>query len=388
MAGPFCTFRLALLGADVIKVEPPSGDVFREYHGTDTSLGGDSAAFVGINSGKRSIVLDLKTEGGRDALNRLVTGADVVVENFRPGVADRLGVGPKQTRENDPALVHCSLSGYGQTGPLRDWPAYDHILQAVSGTMSLVGEEGDPPMKAGFPWIDTFAGFSAATAILTALYRREKTGEGDVIDVSMLDNALMLMCSMVLPYVMIDEGPRRVGNRGYNLSPTSDTFGCGEGFLAIGANTDAQYQKLCEVIGRPELSVDDRFATRSARLENTSELRAEIEAALSARSALAWEGNLNEAGVPAGAVRTIPEASDLEHVAERGVFDEIYSERYGRAYPLIGLATGFAHLRSQVDRPAPALGEHTRELLMEHGFTENEVRHLIDSGAAAGTSRG
>lgn len=382
MAGPFCTHRLALLGADVIKVEPRGGDIFRDYHGQDTSLGGDSAVFVGINAGKRSVALDLKSPGGAEAMRRLVDDADVVVENFRPGVATRLGLAPEETRRRNPRLVHCSMSGYGQSGPMRDWPAYDHILQAVSGVMTLTGDEGNPPLKAGFPLVDTFAGHSAATSIITALLQRERTGRGDVLDVAMLDNALLLMVSMVLPYVMIGEEPRRVGNRGYNLSPTSDTFATGEGDLAIGANTGAQFTSLCDVVGRPDLPDDERFATREARMANAEQLRDELEAALAARSALQWEDALNAASVPAGAIRTVPEACDLPHVRARELFQSVPAPHYGRDVTTLGLGTQFEKMPWGVDHAAPALGEHTVEVLGELGFGPEEVEQLVAAGAA------
>lgn len=381
MAGPFCTYRLALLGADVVKIEPRAGDVFREYRAQDPVLGGDSAVFVGVNAGKRSVALNLKDDGARRALDALVDRADVVVENFRPGVAERLGVDAATVRARNPRLIHCSMSGYGQYGPMRDWPAYDHILQAVSGLMTLAGEEDAPPMKAGFPVVDTFAGYAAATAIITALLHRERTGRGDTIDVSMLDNALVLMTSMVLPYLAIGQQPRRVGNRGYNLSPTSDTFATGDGALAIGANTKAQFEALCTVVGRADLIDHPLFATREQRVENSGRLRIELEDALGARPAVEWELRLSDAGVPAGAVRTVPEACDLPQVRKRQVTHTVRA-RTGNPVAALGLGVEYDELDWGTERPAPALGEHTAEVLDELGYSSDEIADMRDRGAA------
>src|SRR6185503_3812544 len=286
LAGPFCCYQLALLGAEVIKVEVPgSGDLARQL-GADPELNrrGMGASFLAQNAGKRSITLNLKHDKAREAFNRLVATADVVVENFRPGVMDRLGLGYDALKAIKPGLIYCAISGFGQGGPLRAYPAYDQIIQGLSGVMSVTGDAQSAPLRAGFPVADTMGGITAAYAIAAALFRRERTGEGEFIDVSMLESSLVAMAWVVSNWLIAGVRPEALGNENMTASP-SGTFRTGDGLLNIAANQQQQFETLCRLIGRPELAADPRFAAREERKRRRFELRDEIEQALSARPA-------------------------------------------------------------------------------------------------------
>jgi CoA:oxalate CoA-transferase len=382
MAGPYCTFQLVLLGADVIKVEraDDGGDEFR-YYGSIPGEKDCGPAFSSVNAGKRSLTLNLKSEAGKQVLTRLLAKGDVLVENFRPAALRNLGFGWEDNRRINPRLIHCSLTGFGHAGPLRDNPAYDHTVQAVCGLMSLTGDEGSAPMKAGFPMVDTFTGYMGAFAILAALLQREKTGVGQFIDVAMLDSALALMTAMVCPYLIAGEKPRRVGNRGYNGSPTSDTFATQNKPLAIGANTQKQFEALCRVIGAERLIPDPRFLNGKLRIANAGPLRGEIEKDLAKRPAEEWEGMLNAASVPAATVQTIPEICAHPHLAGRNLFLEVPLPASGRKTTILNAGFLCDHDGPSVQNGPPRLGQHTDQVLSEIGFSPEEVQALRNAGA-------
>jgi crotonobetainyl-CoA:carnitine CoA-transferase CaiB-like acyl-CoA transferase len=300
LAGPLATYQLALLGADVIKIEAPGkGDLARRL-GADAALNeiGMGASFLAQNAAKRSLALDLKAEDGRGALLRLVATADVVVENFRPGVMDRLGLGLDALREARGDIICCAISGFGQDGPLSANPAYDQIVQGLSGVMSVTGDAETGPLRAGFPVSDTIGGLTAAFAISAALSHRARTGEGSVIDVSMLDATLVAMGWVVSNYLIAGRTPVAMGNDNFTASP-SGAFRTGDGLLNIAANEQAQFETLCRVVGRDDLVGDARFRRRQDRIDNRAALKTELEAALADRSAAAWQATLGAAGVPA-----------------------------------------------------------------------------------------
>jgi crotonobetainyl-CoA:carnitine CoA-transferase CaiB-like acyl-CoA transferase len=364
LAGPYCAYQFALLGADVIKVEAPGGDLARAL-GADEALNraGMGASFLAQNAGKRSVVLDLKDAGDRAAFLDLVRSADALVENFRPGVMDRLGLGPDALRAVNPRLVYCAISGFGQTGPMRGNPAYDQIVQGLSGVMSITGTADVAPLRAGYPVADTLGGMVGAFAIAAALVRARATGQGAVIDVSMLESMLSAMGWPVSNWLTAGVVPAAMGNDNMTAAP-SGTFRTGDGPLNIAANKQEQFVALAGVIGRPDLAEDPRFAGRAARKVHRAALTVEIEAALAGASAADWEARLNAAGVPAGRVLTIPQVLEEAQVTGRAMthcFDDVP----GLDRSLTVLRGGFL-VDGQApapDRPPPRLGEHQAEVL-------------------------
>ncbi len=318
LAGPFCCYQLAQLGADVIKVEVPgSGDLARQL-GADPELNrrGMGASFLAQNAGKRSITINLKSDKGRGVFRRLVAASDVVVENFRPGVMDRLGLGYPALKAIKPDIIYCAISGFGQDGPLKFNPAYDQIIQGLSGVMSVTGDAETAPLRVGYPVADTMGGITAAFAIAAALFRRERSGEGELIDVSMLESTLVAMGWQVSNWLIAGVRPQPMGNENMTASP-SGTFRTGDGLLNIAANKQEQFETLCGLIGRKDLIVDARFAGREDRKRNRFELTREIETALVAKSAPQWAAVLNQHGVPAGEVLDVPAVLEHAQIKER-----------------------------------------------------------------------
>lgn len=361
VAGPLATHFLALNGADVIKVEQPRGDGLRNYTHKPEARG-MAPAFAGINVDKRSVVLDLKSEEGLEAARQLIAGADVLVENFRPGIMKRFGLDFGQLAKTNPRLVYCSISGYGQSGPMRDFPAIDQIVQSVSGLMEVSGSEGDPAMRIGIPIVDTYVGLLAAFAIETALLQRHNTGEGQEIDLAMLDATLVMMASVANPYLIAGEEPVRTGNRGFSRAPTADTFRTLSGEITIGAVEDPQVERLLAVLGLTDLLDDPRFVTRGDRNANADAMSAELARAFLDKPAAEWSQLLNAANVPAGVVGTLASALSLPHLQERGLFIDVDGPD-GRRYRALNAGFRFAHGGPGATRAAPALGADTRAVL-------------------------
>lgn len=311
MAGPFASHLLRLMGAEVIKIEPKSGDQFRNYGG-DRRFDGMSPAFIAANVGKKSIALDLKDPADLEIARKIVARSDVFLENFRPGVIDRLGLGYTQVKALVPNIVYCSVSGYGQNGPQRDWPAIDNIVQATSGMMMLSGMEGEPPVRVGFPIVDTLTGQTAAVAILGALMQRERTGQGACIDVSMLDATLAFMTSALTPYLVTGSTMKRLGNIGYSGLPTADLFETRDGrHISLGVVQENQFAQLSRHLGREDWLTDPRFTTPDARRANFEAMRGELQQELLRKTAGEWESELSAASIPCGMIRRVDEAAEL-----------------------------------------------------------------------------
>jgi crotonobetainyl-CoA:carnitine CoA-transferase CaiB-like acyl-CoA transferase len=366
MAGPYATHLLRLMGAAVIKIEAPGqGDAMR-YYGGDRRYDGMAPAFIAVNAGKKSIVLDLKDPGDLETARRIVARSDVLVENFRPGVMARLGLGVEDVRKLNPGLVYCSVSGYGQSGPRRDWPAIDNIVQATSGMMSLGGVPGEPPTRVGFPVVDTLTGQTAAFAILGALLRRERGGGGDHLDVAMFDASLVFMASAVVPYLVTGRALERTGNTGYSGAPTSALFVARDGrHISLGVVQQHQFESLAKLLGRMDWLADPRFADPDSRRANPAIVQEALSQVFRQRDALEWESLLSAAGVPCGMVREISEAATLPALEDRQLMRELEIPGLPSKEQVRVLGLGYrsvAGVTEALPRP-PRLDENREEIL-------------------------
>ncbi|MFL6691650.1 MAG: CaiB/BaiF CoA transferase family protein [Ramlibacter sp.] len=383
LAGPLCAYQLALVGAEVIKVEAPgAGDLARQL-GNDRGLNKQlmGASFLAQNAGKKSITVNLKSPEGKEVLRRLVKSADVLVENFRPGVMARLGVGYEDLRQVNERLVYCAITGFGQDGPMRDSPAYDQIIQGLSGMMSVTGDEKCAPLRAGYPVADTVSGIVGAFSICAGLLRRHTTGQGSFIDVSMLDSALVTMGWVVSNFLIAGTEPKPHGNDNFTAAP-SGTFRTGSGPLNIAANKQDQFEALARVIGRPELITDPRFAEREARKQNRPALNDAIETALLERPATEWEQVLTQAGIPTGCVLTVPQALQSKQLEGRE-FLQTFDDAPGIDRPIRVARTGFRMTGAdpEASSPPPALGADTDDVLASLGYSSSDIDGLRASGA-------
>jgi formyl-CoA transferase len=381
MAGPFCCQLLGDLGADVIKVEPVGrGDATREATGHRLPHG-ESAAFLAVNRNKRSIAVDLHTEGGRRALHRLARDADVVVESFRPGVAARLGVDYVSLREVNERLVYASISGFGQTGPYSARPGYDLIAQAMSGIMSVTGDADGTPVKCGVPVADLSAGLLCAIGILSACLSRTVTGRGQAVDTSLYDAALAMSVWETAELWATGEAPARLGSA-HRVNAPYEAFPTRDGFLTIGANNPRLWQRLCVTLDRHDLLADPRFADNTDRVRNRAALTAELATTLSTRDTEEWVSLLLDAGVPAGPIRDYRQSCADPHTLAREMVVELDHPVEGTVRAL-GIPVKLSETAGTIRRVAPGLGEHTDELLLAAGYSGTEIAALRAEGAVA-----
>jgi crotonobetainyl-CoA:carnitine CoA-transferase CaiB-like acyl-CoA transferase len=378
MAGPTCGLMLADMGADVIKVEKlPGGDDARGYR--DPSIRGESAAFMMLNRNKRSLAVDLKTPGGLAAVRRLIAGADVVIENYRKGALDKLGLGYEALAAAHPRLVYCAVSGYGRTGPYADKGGFDLIAQGFAGIMSVTGEPGGPPAKSGTSVADINAGILAALGVVSALLARATTGRGQLVETSLMEAAIQQTYWQSAMFFASGVSPGPTGSA-HVLTAPYQAFATSDGWINIGGANQANWERIARVIGRPELVEDPRFKTNSDRMRHTAELARLISDALSHRTSIEWIHAFEAAGVPAGPVNSIGQMLADPQVAARDMVVEVDHPRAGPTRAL-GMPIKFSDTRGATPRPSPVLGQHGREILGDLGYTAAEIEALARSGA-------
>lgn len=376
MAGPFCTMLLGDLGADVIKVEPPEGDESRHWMPPD--IGGVSAYFISVNRNKRSIAIDLKRPGALEIIDRLVRISDVVVENFRPGTAERLGIGYDRLSKINPGIIYCSISGFGQDGPYRDKPGYDLIALAVSGLMDITGEPGRPPVKFGVPIADITTGIMAAVAILAALYHRGRSGEGQYIDISLLDTQILILSHQALSYLATGRNPERLGSAHPSIAPYQ-ALATRDGYIVVAVGNDRLWQAFARAIGREDLLKDPRFSTNPDRVRNRDLLIGELEKSFREKTTGEWLEILEKAGIPAAPVNRVGDALRDPQVLHRGMVIDIEHPIIGR-FKSLGTPLKMSLTPGRISRPPPLLGEHSFEILREVGYGDGEIRSLLERG--------
>ncbi|MFC3476797.1 CaiB/BaiF CoA transferase family protein [Halobacterium litoreum] len=376
VTGGFCSLMLANQGADVIKVERPEvGDDNR--HSGPPFVDGESPYFWTVNYDKRSIELNLKKEEGLAALYDLAEEADVFIQNYRPGTAEKLNVAYDDIREVNDDVVYCAMSAFGQTGPWSQRPGYDLLIQGMSGIMSVTGEADGRPVKVGLPQTDLITGMWAAFGIVNSLYRRERTGEGEYVELGMLDAALPWLTKQA-GKAFVGEEPQRMGTKDPVLAPYQ-TFETADGHINVACLNQKLWGLLCEALGRPELADDERFETNADRVEHMDELEAELEAELAERTTDEWmEILVDDAGIPAGPVYSVDEALHNEQVESRGVVREM--EARGKTIPVVEHPLNYEHSESGFRSPPPELGEHNREVFEELGYSDAEIEALAEAG--------
>jgi CoA:oxalate CoA-transferase len=377
LSGPFCGYQLGLLGAEIIKVEAPDGDLARQLganaYWNQNRMG---ISFLAQNAGKRSIGLNLKTDNGKQIFKYLLKSSDAVIENFRPGVMDRLGLGFEACRAIKDPIIYCAISGFGQDGPLKDNPAYDQIIQGMSGVMDITGDTATPPYRVGYPIADTIGGLTAALAVSAALH--QKTSQ--YIDVSMLESVLTTMGWAVSNLLMNQNEPTRVGNENMTSAP-SGAFKTQDGLINIAANQDRQWEQLMAVLEAPELNDNPLYQSRELRKENRYTLKSDIETILMGRSTAEWLDRLSAANIPAGPVLSVKEALSLKQVSERE-----FTVSLDQTHPAerIDVVTNGFLLNQERLKPASrveALGESTDSILQELGYDSSRIQELKNEGS-------
>ena len=378
MAGPTCSMMLADMGADVIKVEKlPGGDDSRAYR--EPLVNGVSAPFMIMNRNKRGMALNLKLAPGRAILLRMLKEADVLLENFRGGTLEKLGLGYEVLSEANPGLIYCAISGYGRSGPYADKGGFDLIAQGFSGLMSVTGEPGGAPVKTGNPVSDMNAGVLAALGITAAYVHKLKTGQGQIVDTSLMDAAVQQTAWHASVFFATGQSPGPTGSA-HLLTAPYQAFQTSDGWINIGGANQSNWERIAEVLGHPEWRDDPRYATNSDRMANLASLTAAMNAVLRSRSKAEWTAALDAAGVPAGPVHSIGEALTHPQTLARGMVVDLVHPQAG-ATRAIGCPIHFSQTPTQINRPAPLLGEHTRELLRQYRYSDAEIDAFVAQGA-------
>ncbi|HEV3010506.1 MAG TPA: CoA transferase [Burkholderiales bacterium] len=379
MAGPTCGMMLADLGADVIKVERvPGGDDTRKMD--RPSVNGESASFMAMNRNKRGIALNLKLAAAQDALKRMAAKVDVVTENYRQGTMEKLGVGYESLRKINPALIYCSVSGYGRTGPYADKGGYDLIAQGMSGLMSVTGEAGRAPAKSGGPVCDINAGVLAALGVVSAYVHRLKTGEGQLVDTSLFEAGIQQMYWQAAIYFATGESPGPTGSA-HILSAPYQAFRAADGWLTIGGANQSNWERLVRVLDAPQWLADARFASNAERMKHLEALTEVMDQKIRTWKTKDLIAALDATGVPCGPINSIADVAADPHALAREMVVELQHPRAGRTRAL-GLPVKLSRTPGKVSRPAPVLGQHTLEVLAEFGFSQTEIEALVESGAA------
>jgi len=375
LAGPYASYQFALLGADVIKVERREGeDMRRTPLSREWSERGLAPGFVAVNGNKKSLTLDLSKPEAIEIVKKLAIQADVVMENFRPGVMDKLGIGYAALSEINPRLIYCAVSGFGQTGPERLSAGYDGKMQALSGIMAITGHEQTGPTRAGFAVCDVLSGLTAAFGLSSALFQRTHTGKGQLVDVSMLEASLACLSGPIADFSVAGHRQQLSGNQAVSRKPTANLFKAGGGYLLLAVNNEKQYRALMAALDREDSLQDPRFADWFARQENEQALRAVIEEALAKKSPREWEKILDAAGAPCASIWKVEEVIDHPQILARGAIQEIDTP-FGRLR-LAGSGFRLAHGEGKLDTMAPALGAHTDEVLSAIGYDESAIADL------------
>jgi CoA:oxalate CoA-transferase len=381
LSGPFATMHLALLGADVIKVENPEGGDLARKLGNVSNLNKQlmGTSFLAQNVNKKSLTLNLKLDEAKEIFRKLVETADVLVENFRPGVMDRLGFSYQKLSEINPRLIYCAISGFGQTGPDAFKPAYDQIIQGLSGVMAINGDDRLNPLRCGFPVCDTVGGLNAAFAIMAALFYREKSGTGQFIDVSLLDSIMPLMGWVAANLLIGNQQPVLLGNDNFTAAP-SGTFVTKDGYVNIAANQQKQWEDLADVLGVPELKTDPRFQERDTRKANRKALTPLLEAKLKENSTVYWVDLLNEKGIPSGDIVSLEAALSSDQAKHRQVIEEVKGDGIG-TIKVFNLTAKFSKTPAKITAAPPRLSAHTEEILKSLNYTDKDIKAFKENGA-------
>jgi len=377
LSGPVCTMLLADMGAEIVKVEPPPlGDDSRQWG--PPFIGGISTYFLSINRNKKSLGLNLKTEQGRRILWKLIERADVLIENFRPGVLDKLGFGYEAVAKVNPRAVYCSISGFGHTGPYKERPGYDVIAQGESGMMDLTGYPDGPPAKLGASLADIVAGLYACNGICLALLARHKSGKGQHVDVSLLDGMVSTLTYHALIYLSTGRSPKRAGTRHPSIVPY-ESFQAKDGFVNIAVTNQKQWENFCQVLGFPDIAVDERYETMQARLANYGHLRPIIERVVSRMTRAEVMQMMSEVGIPAGPINTVGEILDDPHILAREMVRELVHPEYG-PLKVLGIPIKLSDTPGVVENAPPKFGEHNREVLSTLGYGEEQIAQFETNG--------